>query len=109
MSEAIFDEAAAKEWIRPIQDPDMGKSLLDLGLIYAIRLFPLDSGGLRAEVEMTLTSPACPSAAYLQSAVQDTLLSHPQVKEASVKLVFEPKWDPTTMASDEVKDMMGIW
>lgn len=108
MTEAILDEVQAKEWIRPILDPDLGMSLLDLGLIYAVRLFPL-AEGLRAEVEMTLTTPACPSAGYLQGAVKDKLLEHPQIKEVSIKLVFEPKWDPRTMASDEVKDMMGIW
>lgn len=92
------------EWLRPVEDPEMFMSLVDLGLIYNIELT-----GDRADIRMTLTSPGCPAADYLVTEVKKRMEAHPAVKEATVLVVFDPKWDPRTMASDEVKDKMGIW
>jgi metal-sulfur cluster biosynthetic enzyme len=94
------------EWIHPVQDPEMLISVVDLGLIYEAKL---DANGKKAEVTMTLTSAGCPVADVFINSVKSRLLEYPGVDEAEVKLVFEPKWNPATMASDEVKDRMGIW
>jgi metal-sulfur cluster biosynthetic enzyme len=92
------------EWLRPIQDPELFLGLVDLGLIYKI-----DLAGEAATVTMTLTSPGCPAADHLVSEVKKRTLEYPGIKEANVLVVFDPKWDPRTMASDEVKDRLGIW
>ncbi len=94
------------EWIHPVQDPEMLISIVDLGLVYEARL---GEGGKKADVVMTLTSPHCPVADVFVNNVKTRLLEYPGIEEAEVKLVFEPKWDPKTMASDEVKDKLGIW
>jgi metal-sulfur cluster biosynthetic enzyme len=93
------------EWLKPVEDPEMFMSLVDLGLIYSVRL----DEQRNAFVKMTLTSPGCPSADYLVTEVKKRMEGHPAVGVAEVVVVFEPKWDPRTMASDEVKDRMGIW
>ena len=92
------------EWLRPVQDPELFLSLVDLGLIYEVRV-----ENESAFVKMSLTSPGCPAADHLVSEVKKRILEYPGVKEADVQVVFEPKWDPRTMASDEVKDRLGIW
>ncbi len=92
------------EWLRPVQDPELFLSLVDLGLVYSVT----KEGGA-ASVKMTLTSPGCPAAGYLVDEVKKRLLEYPGVETADVQIVFEPKWDPRTMASDEVKDRLGIW
>lgn len=92
------------EWLRPIQDPELFLGLVDLGLIYSV-----DYDGENAKVKMTLTTPACPSAGYLVDRVKSRLMAYPGVNDCEVEVVFEPKWDPRTMASDEVKDKLGIW
>lgn len=92
------------EWLSPIEDPELFLKLTDLGLIYEVTL----NEGIAA-VTMTLTSPGCPAADQLVYDVKSRMLSYPGVKEANVLVVFEPKWDPSTMASDEVKDRLGIW
>lgn len=94
-----------REWIRPVLDPDVGVSLVDLGLIYKIE--PQESGAVR--LEMTLTTPACPSAPTMMAELKKRLLEHPGVSDVKIDLVWEPKWDPKTMASDSVKDALGIW
>lgn len=92
------------DWLRPVQDPELFLSLVDLGLIYAV---VHDAGSVT--VKMTLTSPGCPAADQLVSEVKKRLLEYPGVEKADVMVVFDPKWDPRTMASDEVKDRLGIW
>lgn len=104
-TEGALTQGALLSWLEPIQDPDLGMGLVELGMIYECE--PSPDG--KVDVKMTLTSPACPAAGYLMDQVKKRLLEHPRVKEANVALVFEPKWDPKLMASDEVKDKLGIW
>jgi metal-sulfur cluster biosynthetic enzyme len=95
-----------REWLRPIEDPEMRMSLVDLGLIYECHV-DADTGVVN--VVMTLTTPTCPAADYIVGQVRDRINDHPLVGHSEVKLVFEPKWDPRTMASDEAKDKLRIW
>jgi metal-sulfur cluster biosynthetic enzyme len=95
---------ALLEWLRPIEDPELFLGLVDLGLIYRV-----DLHGDAATVTMTLTSPGCPAADHLVSEVKKRILEFPGITAAEVLVVFDPKWDPRTMASDEVKDRLGIW
>ncbi len=104
-ADAPLTPEALKEWTRPIEDPEMAFSLLDLGLIYECAL----SEGGKVNVRMTLTTPACPAAGYIVQQVKDRLMLYPGVTDAQVELVWDPKWDPKTMASEEVKDKLGIW
>lgn len=99
-----MNEPELLEWLRPVQDPELFLSLVDLGLIYRVEI----KDG-HAAVEMSLTSPGCPAADYLVTEVKKRILEYPGVTGADVQVVFEPKWDPRTMASDEVKDRLGIW
>lgn len=100
----MTDEVVLLDWLRPVQDPELFLSLVDLGLIYKVQVV---EG--KASVTMSLTSPGCPAADHLVSEVKKRILEYPGVTEAEVQVVFEPKWDPRTMASDEVKDRLGIW
>ncbi len=94
------------QWLHPVQDPEMFISVVDLGLIYIAEFV---EGKSKSRVEMTLTSPHCPVADSFVDNVRKRLMEYPGMESAEVKLVFEPKWDPKTMASDEVKDRLGIW
>lgn len=93
------------EWLKTVQDPELFMSIVDLGLVYEANL---DAAG-KLDVRMTLTSPGCPAGDYLVQAVKDRALEHSLVKECEVQIVWEPKWDPSTMASEEAKDALGIW
>tara|TARA_Y100000590_G_C15670444_1_gene996049 strand:- start:1031 stop:1327 length:297 start_codon:yes stop_codon:yes gene_type:complete len=93
------------EWLKPVQDPELHMGLVDLGLIYDV---VLDPSGL-ARVQMTLTSPGCPMADHLVNSVKERLMSHQQVKEVDVSIVWEPQWNPAEMASEEAKEVLGIW
>ena len=92
--------------LKPIQDPELGISIVDLGLIYDAKF---DESSKKVLIEMTLTSPACPVGPQLMAAVHTKAAGLPEVSDAEVKLVWTPKWDPKIMASEEAKDQLGIF
>ena len=92
--------------LKPIQDPELGISIVDLGLIYDAKF---DESSKKVLIEMTLTSPGCPVGPQLMAAVHTKAASLPEVSDAEVKLVWTPKWDPKVMASEEAKDQLGIF
>lgn len=96
---------AIKKALQPVVDPEIGISVVDLGLIRDIQITP---EGV-VTVRMTLTSPFCPEGPAIVQEVEQTVRFLPGVKEAAVELVWNPPWDPRTEASDEIKAMLGIW
>jgi metal-sulfur cluster biosynthetic enzyme len=101
---ALTKEQVIEE-LRPLKDPEMHLGLVDLGLIYDIDI----KSDQEVNITMTLTSPACPIGPELMSMVKSTILMIDGVKKCEVEIVFDPPWNPAEMASDEVKDELGIW
>ncbi len=93
------------EAIRPVIDPEIGLSIVDLGLIYETKM----TDNSTAYVEMTLTSPMCPLGPQIMSEVHMALQKVSGVNEVKIELTFNPPWDPKTMASEEVQMMLGIF
>ena len=94
------------EALRPIVDPEMNVSIVDLGLIYDVEAEEEDS---RLRVKMTLTSPMCPVGPQIMGAVHTTCLQMEEVEDVDIQLVWTPPWDPRVMATEDVKMMLGIW
>ena len=92
--------------IRPVKDPEVHIGLVDLGLIYGV---DIQEDGKKVGIRMTLTSPMCPAAPELILLVKSAAENVEGVEEATVEMVWKPAWDPKTMASDDAKDMLGIW
>ena len=78
--------------LEEIIDPEIGVNIVDLGLIYEIKL-----DGKKAYVKMTFTSPACPVGPELLNQVEDkvALLGFENV---SVEITFDPPWTPDKMS-----------
>ncbi|MBI4603999.1 MAG: metal-sulfur cluster assembly factor [Planctomycetes bacterium] len=90
----------------PIVDPEIRIGIVDLGLIYDV---VFSNVGKAVEIKMTLTTPMCPYGPMLLTQVQDVANTLPGVEDARVTLVWDPPWDPRTMASDFAKDRLNIW
>lgn len=60
-------------------------------------------------VKMTLTSPACPLGPIIRGGVYAKVKDLPGVEDVDVEIVWNPPWDPRTMASEDVKMALGIW
>lgn len=91
--------------LKPVQDPEIRISVVDLGLIYDTLIE--DSG--KVTIKMTLTTPACPYGEMLVGMVHRAVEELDGVNAVDVKLVWDPVWDPKEMCSDEAKDLLGIW
>ena len=75
-------------------DPEMGRSIVDLGLVYRVEA---DAAG-RVRIVMTTTTPGCPMAGVLVAAAEAAALSVPGVREAEAALSYDPPWDPARIA-----------
>ena len=99
---ALPDEDTVLDALRRVDDPEAGMNIVELGLIY--RVEPVDG---RIEVDMTMTTAACPVAESLveqaRSAVQQVC---PADTEVRVQLVWEPIWNPSMM-SGVARDFFG--
>jgi FeS assembly SUF system protein len=90
--------------LKTVYDPEIPADIYELGLIYKV-----DVDDERAvTVDMTLTTPNCPSAAELPAMVESAVASVPGVREAKVNIVWEPPWDPSRM-SDEARAVLNMW
>jgi FeS assembly SUF system protein len=89
--------------IRKVFDPEIPVNIYDLGLIYDIDVDPED----RVHVRMTLTAPGCPVAGTLPPQVEQQIEAIPQVKGATVELVWEPQWTKDMM-SDAAQLQLGL-
>ena len=90
--------------LKTVFDPEIPADIYELGLIYKI-----DIGDDRAvKIDMSLTSPNCPSAQELPIMVENAVSSVPGVKETKVSVVWDPPWDPSRM-SDEARLVLNMW
>ncbi|WP_343344432.1 DUF59 domain-containing protein [Sphingomicrobium sp. XHP0239] len=96
-------KGAIVEMLQSIYDPEIPVDIYNLGLIYDVSV--TDEGD--ATVLMTLTTPHCPVAESMPGEVEVRTLSVPGVRDAEVKLVWDPPWDPSKM-SDEARLELGM-
>ena len=82
--------------LRDVLDPEMGRSVVDLGLIYAIAAAP---GGSVA-ITMTTTTRGCPLAGFLKEAVTMAAGAVEGVRGVAVTLTYEPAWVPAMIAAE---------
>ena len=93
------------EILKQVQDPELHMSVVDLGLVYEVTI---DDYGM-VTIDLTLTSPGCPVGPMIQGQAYHLLTQVEGVEDVEVNLFGAPPWDPRTMASAEVKLMLGIW
>ncbi len=79
------------EVLRQIYDPEIPVNIVDLGLIYRLDIEENEDGA-RVEIDMTLTAPGCSLGPVLSEEVKQRVEQIPEVKEATVNVVFDPPW-----------------
>ena len=96
-----------RDALKDVEDPELNMGILDLGLVYDVVCEGTE--GEDVTVTMTLTSPMCPVGPMFKESVETKVRSMEGVAKANVEITFTPPWDPRTMASDDVKVLLGIW
>ena len=90
--------------LKTVYDPEIPADIYEIGLIYKIDL----ADDRAVTVDMTLTTPNCPSAQELPQMVENAVSSVPGVGAVKVNVVWEPPWDPSRM-SDEARLTLNMW
>jgi FeS assembly SUF system protein len=90
--------------IKTVYDPEIPADIYELGLIYKIDI----ADDRKVVVDMTLTTPNCPSAQELPMMVENAVASVPGVGPVEVNVVWDPPWEPSRM-SDEARVVLNMW
>ena len=91
------------EMLRTVYDPEIPVNIFELGLIYKV---DIDDAN-HVQIDMTLTSPACPVAGILPGEVEAKVSGVEGVSGATVELVWDPPWNPSMM-TEEAQLELGI-
>ena len=93
-----------KVWqsLKMVFDPEIPVNVVDLGLIYQVTEYPINN----IEIEMTITTPHCPAAAFLPEQVKEVTRETEGVNDVHVELVFQPAWS-TNKISEEGRKVLG--
>lgn len=98
----VLDEDLVRECLRGVDDPELGCNIIDLGLIYGIRI-----DGPQVHVQMTLTTAGCPMHESMVHGVKFALMKLEQVQNVEVELVWDPPWSPAMM-TPEGRELLGV-
>lgn len=90
--------------LKTVYDPEIPADIYELGLIYRVDI----EDDRSVKIDMTLTTPNCPSAQELPQMVESAVASVPGVSGAKVTIVWDPPWDQSRM-SDEARLVLNIW
>ena len=106
------------EALKSVFDPEIPVNIVDLGLVYEVRLKPAMQMASElapppaeppqdVEIDMTLTSPGCPSHVTIGESVKQTVEALPGVQFATVNFVWTPQWTPERL-SPAARQQLGI-
>jgi metal-sulfur cluster biosynthetic enzyme len=92
--------------LRTCYDPEIPVNIVDLGLVYDLRIAPADDGS-RVDVKMTLTAPGCGMGTSIAADARMRILALSGVSDADVQIVWDPPWSPQ-MISPEGRERLGM-
>ena len=99
----MADQEALLSALRTVKDPELNVNVIDLGLVYSVQ-----TREDQVDVEMTLTTPACPAGPEILRNAVTALEAVPGVTKANVRLVMSPPWTPDKM-TDAARDELGYF
>ena len=98
----LTDEIVAA--LKTVYDPEIPADIYELGLIYKVDI----ADDRSVKVDMTLTTPNCPSAQELPQMVENAVSSVAGVGKVDVEVVWDPPWDQSRM-TDEARLVLNMW
>jgi probable FeS assembly SUF system protein SufT len=102
----VTDELVYNQ-LRNVYDPEIPVNIVELGLVYDLRIQAMPSGKSSVHVKMTLTAPGCGMGDVIAHDAKTRIQSLPGVEEADVQVVFDPPWSQEMM-SEAAKLELGI-
>ena len=93
-----FSEQLVWDQLKTCYDPEIPVNIVELGLIYDLRIQDLESGEKNILIKMTLTAPGCGMGPVISDEVQRKVNALKNVKNVKVELVWEPQWNQGMMS-----------
>ncbi|HEU0090383.1 MAG TPA: metal-sulfur cluster assembly factor [Pseudonocardiaceae bacterium] len=96
-----------EEAMRDVVDPELGINVVDLGLLYDVRV---DQGNV-AILDMTLTSAACPLTDVIEDQTRAALVGGPGgglVDDVRINWVWMPPWGPDKITEDGREQLRAL-
>src|SRR5262245_59092415 len=100
---SMIEQESLLAALRSVKDPELNVNVIDLGLVYSVQ-----THDDQVDVEMTLTTPACPAGPEMLRNAVTALEAVPGVSKANVRLVMSPPWTPEKM-TDAARDELGFY
>ncbi len=98
----MLNEDAVRAVLRKVKDPELNLSIVDLGLVYEV---VVEDGDVH--IQMTLTSPGCPSGQEIISEAQRAVEAMEGARTVEVELVWSPYWTPERI-DPKVRAYLGL-
>ncbi len=99
----MVTEDEVRRVLKTVVDPEFGLSVIDLGLIYELKIID----GKKVYIKMTLTTPMCPLANAIVADVYQKVKEIPGVEDVDIELSFDPPWSPDMM-TPEARKLLGL-
>ena len=81
--------------LREVEDPELGISVVDMGLIVAAQ-----RDGAQATIQITYTAMGCPATGMIEEDARERLLRLPGVDAVEIETVWDPVWTAARLTSD---------
>lgn len=105
----MITEEMVRAALKNVVDPEIGLDIVNLGLIYRIDV--LDEGRM-VDIDMTLTTPACPAGPQIIDHARREVLSladvYKKLEDVKINLVWTPFWNPSLM-SEDAREELGFF
>jgi len=105
----MITEDMVRSALKNVYDPEIGLDIINLGLIYNV---DIQEQGKKVNIDMTLTTPACPAGPQIMDqarrevgALRDV---YQNLEEVNINLVWTPFWNPSMM-TDEAREELGFF
>ncbi len=105
----MITEDIVRAALQNVVDPEIGMDIVNLGLVYRVDVL---DGGTKVDVDMTLTTPACPAGPQILEQARHEVMALSEVyknlKDVSINLVWTPFWNPSMM-TDDAREELGFF
>jgi metal-sulfur cluster biosynthetic enzyme len=91
--------------LKDCYDPEIPVNIVDLGLIYGVKIDPTENDQQDVTVDMTLTAQGCPAHVMIGEQVKSRVQQLAGVRSVNVNVVWNPPWTPERLSADARKQL----
>ncbi|MFK7159464.1 putative Fe-S cluster assembly protein SufT [Marinospirillum sp. MEB164] len=94
--------------LRTCFDPEIPVNIVDLGLVYGLKVVELLDGRKMLNLKMTLTAPGCGMGEVIAADARRKILGAEDLSRVNTEIVFDPPWS-REMMTEEAQLELGMF